>query len=111
MTTPTRAPAAKADPMNPLINLNTSRHVALLAALIGAASLGGCERRPTAPATEVTQTPAAERAADGAVAVPACTQDCDDGVSASIQCAAGEIADCSCGDSPRARCLPPGSGQ
>jgi hypothetical protein len=102
----TLVPAAKAELMNSPKNPNASRHARLVAVLISVVWLGACERGPAGPAAEVPQTPVAERAADGAVAVAACTQDCGDGLSASIQCAAGEIADCSCTDGARARCLP-----
>lgn len=108
----TRAPAAKADPMTSHMNLNAHLRVALAAAmvsavLLGPALLGGCDRAPArpAPTADMPETPPAERAADGAVAVPACAQDCGEGISASIQCAAGEVADCSCDDGPRARCV------
>lgn len=89
------------------MNLNARLRAASLAALLGTALLAGCDHTPAGPAqTDVPETPVAEQAADGAVAVPACTQDCAEGVTASIQCAAGEVAECSCDDSPRARCVP-----
>lgn len=59
------------------------------------------------PATALDAPPPAEQlAADAAAAAQSCMQDCGNGVTTSIQCAAGESAVCDCTSEPKAKCEP-----
>lgn len=89
-----------------------NRPFVAVAGLVMALVLGACGRQePVAAPVEPTPQQAAERAAeeaaDGAVAAESCTQNCGDGLIATIQCAAGETAVCDCDEEPKARCEVP----
>ena len=83
----------------------------LVALVLGAGGRQEAASAPAEPTPEQAAELAAERAADGAVAAESCTQNCGDGLIATIQCAAGETAVCDCDGEPKARCEPPASGE
>ncbi len=93
-----------------------NRRLAIATSLIIAVALVACGKAEQAaspsaaeglaPAT-IDAPPVAEQlAADAAAAAQSCTQDCGNGVTTSIQCAAGEAAVCDCATEPRASCEP-----
>ncbi len=95
-----------------------NRRLAIATSLVLAVALVACGKTeqaasPPAPAAEglapatIDAPPVAEQlAADAAAAAQSCTQDCGNGVTTSIQCAAGETAVCDCATEPRASCEP-----
>ena len=91
-----------------------NRRLAIAISLIFAVALVACgraeEAAPSRPAealapVTIDAPPVAEQlAADAAAVAQSCTQDCGNGVTTSIQCAAGETAVCDCANEPQASC-------
>src|SRR3546814_2756136 len=76
-----------------------TRNVLIAMGLAAALAMAGCHKNEEAPATDTpamqdaapaadAAAPAEQQAADAAAAAQSCTQDCGNGVTATIQCAA-----------------------
>lgn len=80
-------------------------HRLLVPTLLAALMIAGCGKSeapaPATPPPAVQELPPPQEIGDS------CSKDCGGGVTAEIQCAAGETPVCDCAITPNASCQPP----